>query len=66
MLLIAGIIGVVASGLISRHYIDKAMPGLPRELHGETAGKGIVPGWVSILNFASWGAGILGVLSLVL
>ena len=62
-IIILGVIGVALSAVISRRRLNRR--GLPPELEKHTAGIGVVPTWVSILNIVSWGLIVLGVLTLV-
>ena len=60
--ILAGVIGIYLSARKSRSCWAKE--GIPPHLRKHTAGMGIVPSWVSVLNIASWGLVILGVLGL--
>ena len=63
--LVVGIIGIVMSGLLSSSYYKKAGP-LKRMLEA-TEGIGsqkVIPRWVSLINLASFGCLIYGVVRL--
>lgn len=62
-ILIIGVMCVVASAVLTREkWRDE---GIPPELAEYTAGTGIVPRWVSLINLIGWGAIIIGVFILV-
>lgn len=68
VLLIVGVLGVLASALLTHAYWNRA--GLGRrswiptralyEARSASAGRGIVPSYVSLLNLTSWGCLLLG------
>ncbi len=63
-LLIIGFVGIAASALLTRNYWRRA--GLHSyEARNASAGTGIVPSWVSLLNLASWLCLLLGVVMLL-
>ena len=63
IIIIIGIICIFFSSSLSKKYLRKS--GIPQSEWRGTAGKGIVPTWVSGLNIIAWTLIIIGVLSLV-
>ncbi len=59
LLIIVGIGGILLSAIQSRQF---ASP-IPPELLEETAGTGIVPSWVSLINILGWLAIFAGLIS---
>ncbi len=59
LLIIVGIGGILFSAIRSRQLASH----IPPELLEETAGTGIVPSWVSLINIMGWLAIIAGLIS---
>jgi hypothetical protein len=63
--IVIGILGIAVSGVLSKRYWDKANP-LERMV-GSAEGRafgGAVPLWVSLINLASFGCLIYGIIKL--
>ena len=60
-LIVVGIIGIVFSASITKKYLRES--GLPRSEWKNTAGKVIVPSWVSAINIVAWALIIIGILT---
>lgn len=71
VLIIAGIVLVIVSGKITRRYFKHRLPldGLSNhdkaDLMEASAGTGVVPSWVSLLNLVGWAIGVIGVIVLL-
>jgi hypothetical protein len=63
VLIIIGIIGIVLSGILTKQSLNKHE--IPTELLDQTAGTGLVPKWISLVNITSWVVLGVGVLSLI-
>lgn len=63
ILILLGLVGVVLSGILTKRRFNQS--GLPSELLEHTAGKGLVPAWVSALNILSWIVLGIGVVSVI-
>ena len=64
-LVVSGIFGVIASGVLSKRFIDKRAPWLRPEQYEIVPGTGIIPKWVSALNLSSWTLLVFGIIRLV-
>jgi hypothetical protein len=62
LLILIGIVGIVLSATLSKQRFNKSR--LPPEVQEHTAGTGLVPSWVSLVNIVSWIILGIGVLSL--
>lgn len=62
LLIIIGVACIALSGILGNVYCSRA--GIPRRLRSHTAGMGIVPKWLGLVNLAGWALLVAGVLSL--
>jgi len=62
-LIIIGVAGIAVSGVLTKRRFNRSR--LPPELLEHTAGTGLVPKWVSLLNIVSWIVLGIGTLSLI-
>lgn len=67
-----GIAGIITSGVLTGKaakknapWMSELDPGERADALNETAGTGIVPRWISLVNLASWSAVVIGVLLLL-
>jgi hypothetical protein len=51
-LIIAGVLGLVASAVLTQSFLRNS--GRSVDSFPSSAGKGIVPSWVSLINLGSW------------
>ena len=63
-LIIVGLAGIALSAVLTKRRFNKSR--LPPVLLEHTAGTGLVPSWVSLINIVSWVVVGVGVLSLIL
>lgn len=59
-----GLAGIIVSASLSKARVKRS--GVPREMWEYTAGTGIVPRWISMINLGSWLFVVIGILSLLL
>ena len=64
VLIFVGVVGIALSAVLTKRRFNKSQ--LPPGLLEHTAGTGLVPSWVSLINIVSWIIVGIGVVSLIL
>ena len=69
-----GVIGHIVNLLLMRHYLNKSNPGIldigtkfpdDRYAWEHTAGKGVVPKWVSLIGLLGMGCVVIGIIMII-